>query len=463
MTLLSGVVFTSYVVAGIGAGTILLLNFMSPGVTKAMTGSAIGIAGVIVAGHAVDDRVRADPQDDEDRRLADADAPALRRADGALPRWSGWRRSRCCATPGPIERLGGRIGGAREHTERSSVTAKLVEAMAVRLGPRLAPSVRATRRTSLEHKLDYAGRPAGMTVQRFIGRKAALALLLGLGVGGLMLLLGAGWFLIPLLGAAGWFAPDVYLSRAGRLRQEAIERTLPDFLDILAVSVRAGLGYRYALRRVAESLGGPVGEEMLIVLRQIDLGQDRRDAFLALRERNESDSLKSFVAAQLQAEELGVPLSEALNDIASDMRRMANQNARRQAQRASPRVSLLVTTLIVPGSMILILLSIYFALTQRRRLQPPWRIGPRPAGGSRRRRRRRLARQRLPPDPQRPRGHPADHALLARRGGAPRAGGRGDPGRQHRVAGARSCAGSRSARSSCATRPTSPGSSCWRR
>ena len=69
------------------------------------------------------------------------------------------------------------------------------------------------------------------------------------------------------------------------------------------------------------------------------------------------------MAAQLQAEELGVPLSEALNDIASDMRRLANQNARRQAQRASPRVSLLVTTLIVPGSMILILLSLYFSIS----------------------------------------------------------------------------------------------------
>ena len=125
--------------------------------------------------------------------------------------------------------------------------------------------------------------------------------------------------------------------------------------------MRAGLGYRYALRRVAEALEGPVSEEMLTVLRQIDLGQDRRDAFLALRERNKSESLKSFVAAQLQAEELGVPLAEALNDIASDMRRLAHQNARRQAQRAGPRVSLIVTTLIVPGSMILILLSVFFA------------------------------------------------------------------------------------------------------
>ena len=263
---------------------------------------------------------------------------------------------------GPVERLGGRIGGVHEAVERTSITAKLVEALAARLGPRLAPSLQGSRRAALEHKLDYAGRPGGLTVQGFIGRKAALALLLGVGGGGLMLLLGASPIWIGVLGVAGWFAPTVLLNRAGRLRQQAIERTLPDFLDILAVSVRAGLGYRYALRRVAESLGGPVGEEMFVVLRQIDLGADRREAFLALRDRNESDALKAFVAAQLQAEELGVPLSEALNDIASDMRRMASQTARREAQRASPRVSLLVTTLIVPGSMILILLSIYFSV-----------------------------------------------------------------------------------------------------
>ena len=106
-----------------------------------------------------------------------------------------------------------------------------------------------------------------------------------------------------------------------------------------------------------------MSEEMLTVLRQMELGQDRRDAFLALRERNKSESLKSFVAAQLQAEELGVPLAEALNDIATDMRRLAYQNARRQAQRAARACRLIVTTLIVPGAMILILLSVYFAGT----------------------------------------------------------------------------------------------------
>ena len=142
------------------------------------------------------------------------------------------------------------------------------------------------------------------------------------------------------------------------MRQERIERDLPDFLDILAVTVRAGLGYRAALGRVAEELGGPISEEMLTALRQMELGASRRQAFLALRERSTSESLSAFIAAQLQAEELGVPLSEALNDIAEDMRRTAHQNARRQASRAAPRVSLIVTTLIVPGAMILILVSL---------------------------------------------------------------------------------------------------------
>ncbi len=270
-----------------------------------------------------------------------------------------------CAIPmlrdeGPVERLGGRVGGIRER-ERRSVLARLVNDLAARLGPRIAPSLRSTRRAALERRIDHAGRP--LTVQRFVGIKAALALLLGLGAGGLLLLLGSSPVFLLLLAAIGWWGPDVWLARAARLRQEAIERSLPDFLDILAVSVRAGLGYRLALRRVAEALEGPVSEEMLTVLRQMELGQDRREAFLALRERNKSESLKSFVAAQLQAEELGVPLAEALNDIADDMRRLAYQNARRQAQRASPRVSLIVTTLIVPGAIILILLSVYFAGT----------------------------------------------------------------------------------------------------
>ena len=256
---------------------------------------------------------------------------------------------------GPVDRLG--IGGGAEARRRGPLTRRIFERVAAFLGPRVVPAIRASRRESVDRRLDLAGRPAGLTVQRLYGYKAAGLVLLG---GPFALLLAGGGSLAAVILAAGigWFFPDIWVSRAGRVRQERIERELPDFLDILAVTVRAGLGYRLALARVADALEGPVGEEMLIALRQMELGASRRAAFEALRDRNGSEQLQSFVAAQLQAEELGVPLSEALNDIAGDMRRAAHQAARRRAARATPRVSLVVTTLILPGTMILIAVSI---------------------------------------------------------------------------------------------------------
>ncbi len=235
--------------------------------------------------------------------------------------------------------------------------AGLIERLALWFGPRLTAALSVGRRESIDRRLDYAGRPGQLTVQGYVGRQAAYVVL-GVVGGGFFALLGSGWFFTVVGAVMGWGLPEVTLSRTGRLRQERIDRDLPDFLDILAVTVRAGLGYRLALERVAHSLGGPVGEEMITALRQMGLGKQRREAFEGLRDRNKSEPLKSFVGAQMQAEELGVPLADALNDIAIDMRRLAHQAARRRAQRAAPRVSLITTTLIVPGSMILLLISL---------------------------------------------------------------------------------------------------------
>jgi tight adherence protein C len=257
---------------------------------------------------------------------------------------------------GPVDRLG--LGPSGDGGRRGPLPRRIVERVAAYMGPRVVPAIRGSRRESVDRRLDLAGRPGSLTVQRFYGYKAAGLVLLG-GPFALLLAGGGSPFAVVLAAGIGWFSPDIWVVRAGRVRQERIERELPDFLDILAVTVRAGLGYRLALSRVAEALEGPVGEEMLIALRQMELGASRRAAFEALRDRNASEQLQSFVAAQLQAEELGVPLSEALNDIAADMRRGAQQAARRRAARATPRVSLIVTSLILPGTMILIAVAIF--------------------------------------------------------------------------------------------------------
>jgi len=244
-----------------------------------------------------------------------------------------------------------------ETGRRSGPLTRLVDTLAGRLGPPLWRAASAKIRGRLARMLDRAGRPAGLTVEGLLGRCGAFALLGALGAG-LLTLTGAGiaGLLLILLSVLG---PMILLSRAGRMRQERLARDLPDFLDVLSVTVRAGLTYRSALGRVADALGGPMGEEATTTLRQMDLGATRRTAFISLRERNDCDALSSFVTAQLQAEELGVPLADTLNDITIDVRRSAHQNARRRAQRAAPRVSLIVTTLIVPASILLMVVTLF--------------------------------------------------------------------------------------------------------
>jgi len=231
-----------------------------------------------------------------------------------------------------------------------------------RLGRALAPLPAATlsaeRAERLDHSIEAAGRPAGMrTRQEFLQSKGA-----AIGVSGFVavLLLIQGQLVgVPLALALGWIAVDITLSRRARLRQGAIARDLPDFLDVLAISVGSGVGFRPALARVAEATGGPVGEEITRTLREMDLGASRREAFEALRTRNDAESLSQFVTSMLQAEELGVPLADALVDQAQDMRRSSYQEARRRAQRAAPRVSLIVATIMVPAAVLVIGVALF--------------------------------------------------------------------------------------------------------
>jgi tight adherence protein C len=239
----------------------------------------------------------------------------------------------------------------------------LFETLERRLGPVGAPLVRKLqledprRREKLRRRIEAAGRPGGLTVERYADRKGALLVVCG-GLALFALLSGTIVSAVALV-ILGLFALDAWISGTARRRQEAIDRALPDFLDILAVCVSAGIAFRPALSRVSEASEGPVREEMQLVLRQIALGASRRDAFEALRERNTSDGVATFVTAVQQAEELGVPLTDALVDLARDMRQEAFQRARQRAQKATPRVSVVTTAVIAPGAVIIIIASLF--------------------------------------------------------------------------------------------------------
>jgi tight adherence protein C len=282
------------------------------------------------------------------------------------PALTGLAAACCCAagvrgwvmmrTPSAIERRE-LVADVSEPERRRGPMRQLIDLLGARFGSRLQAAMSERRRQAISRRLDLAGRPGGMNLEGYVELKAAL---LALGVAMAVLLAIAGSLPAALLWlVCAWLGPEVWLSRSGRLRQDRLERDVPDFIDILAITVRAGTGYRAALQRVATSLSGPAAEEILATLRLMDLGATRREAFQKLRERNDSKTLDNFVAAQLQAEELGTPLADALAGIAADTRRMAAQTARRRAQRAAPRITLTAIALLLPATMILIGVGIY--------------------------------------------------------------------------------------------------------
>ncbi|MFJ2628283.1 DUF5936 domain-containing protein [Streptomyces sp. NPDC087532] len=229
-----------------------------------------------------------------------------------------------------------------------------------RLGMRWAPMVLRMMGPKAVNKkrrqIDMAGNPGGLTIDRYAARRAVYG---GLGaLGAFTMLLRGQIFLALLLIAFGLFWVEVGIWSAVRVRRDHIDRTLPDFLDVLAVVVSAGLGFRQALGRVAEKYEGPWADELRITLRQMDMGVSRREAFEQLRKRNDSEQVAMFVTTLQQGEELGAPIVETLIQIANDMRRTDAQNARRKAARAVPKATFAVTTFLLPGT--LVLLSVGF-------------------------------------------------------------------------------------------------------
>jgi len=250
----------------------------------------------------------------------------------------------------------GDIALLRDESKRRERRGPL-DALGQRLAPRLARALGPRNLARIRQRIDLAGRPDGMTVETFLqlvmkyavvfGFFALCLFMLGNNFSALLCLVA-----VPLL-------PFSRLAGHQRRRQERIANDLPDFLDILSVTVSAGIGFRTALGRVSQRFEGPLRDELLQTLHQLDVGVPRRAAFEALRDRCDSEPMDSFVSAFLQAEELGAPLATTLNNIALDMRRESAQAARRKAARTVPRVTLVVSIVLVPPTLLIIVVGLY--------------------------------------------------------------------------------------------------------
>ncbi|WP_217551313.1 DUF5936 domain-containing protein [Streptomyces sp. GbtcB6] len=235
---------------------------------------------------------------------------------------------------------------------RTGAANSLIDRMGMRYAPAVLRLMGPRQVAKYRRRIDLAGNPGGLTIDRYAARRAVYGALGGTGF--VVFLLRGQWLVAVLLLLFGAFWTEVGIWSAIRIRKDVIERTLPDFLDVLAVVVGAGLGFRQALDRVATHYEGPWADELRITLRQLDLGMSRRQAFAELRRRNDSEQVAMFVTALQQGEELGAPIVDTLVALAKDMRRTDAQNARRKAARAVPRATLMITTFMVPATLLLL-------------------------------------------------------------------------------------------------------------
>lgn len=209
----------------------------------------------------------------------------------------------------------------------------------------------------LEHRLVLAGDPVNLTGLLVIWSVCALGLpvlmfflLAAKGpLGSSQLLLLAG------ISGMGGYLPHLWLKNKTEKRQRTIMKSLPDAIDLLVTSVEAGLGMDAGLAQVAEKVGGPIASELRRMLREMAMGQARKDALTALADRTAVPDVKLFVNALVQAEAMGVGLAQVIRVQADQMRVRRRQRAEEQAHKAPVKITIPLVLFIFPTILVVIL------------------------------------------------------------------------------------------------------------
>ena len=204
-----------------------------------------------------------------------------------------------------------------------------------------------------------AGNPGDLKLTDWMGVK----MLVGIAVGVTMFLvfgliaagIVAGVFLGMVGFGIGYLVPEFWLGSRIKSRQKLILRMIPDTLDLLTISVRAGLGFDAALAKVVEKLPGPLTDEFRRALAEVRVGKARRDALRDMVPRTNVQPLSNFIGAIIQAEQLGVSISKVLQVQSEQLRIERRQRAEEQAARAPIKMLFPLVGCIFPSLFIVIL------------------------------------------------------------------------------------------------------------
>jgi tight adherence protein C len=242
---------------------------------------------------------------------------------------------------------------------REPLLQRVLRPLGTSMAMRVAGLLPRRRAEQLRHRLLVAGVSAKLGPEEFVvlqGVGLGGGLLLGLLVGQSSDYSGFGLLrIVALLAGIGAFAPVAWLRRKQDERQASIRRDLPDVLDLLAISVEAGVGFEGAVEVVTRHFDSPLATEFGRTLQEMELGLPRRDALQNLKRRTEVPELSNFVLILVQADALGMPIGRVLRTQAVEMRLKRRQWAREKAAKLPVKILVPLTLFILPALFVVIL------------------------------------------------------------------------------------------------------------
>lgn len=254
--------------------------------------------------------------------------------------------------PTPLAR---RKAARAQQSQRKGLTLSPLVQTLGRLGARFMPSGQIEK---MRRSLILAGRPTNQQYTRFIAAKTGLGLgLFGLGF----------WLMVSLapftstlavsscMGLIGFLLPSIWLGRAIKQRQYEMRKALPDALDLMTIGVSAGLAFDGALSEIVEKWDNALSHEFNTVLGELRMGTGRRQALLNLTERTQVEEIQMMVSQLIQAEELGMSLTDTLLTLANQMRLKRRQRAEELAHKAAVKMLIPLVFLIFPALFVVIL------------------------------------------------------------------------------------------------------------
>ena len=244
--------------------------------------------------------------------------------------------------------------GRRVATDKLGTDAAAAPSPILVLARRLTPAGTVGR---MERLLASAGRPAGWPVERLLAAKLMLSLTAGI-LG--LLYVGAtarptSIALATIVVVVSYFVPELLLFGRGQERSKKIALAMADTLDQMTIAVEAGLGFEAAMARTGRNGKGPLAEELVRTLQDIQVGHSRREAYESLARRANVPDLRRFVRAVLQAESYGVAVADVLRTQASEMRLKRRQRAEEKAMKIPVKVLFPLMFCIMPCLFIVLL------------------------------------------------------------------------------------------------------------